>query len=368
MLGVNQEPFVLKVGEIHSYRQGPMKWPIGYEACFRAPDGTIYLPGKNKSIDGGKSAVPHNNGALDEISILRRPEGAVLSRPGLFLALDEYAYYDSPGVYQVKTWRSTEDDLRSVTVEQATLHVPDGPKRSRRAGEWWGLYFFRAILEMPDGSLLASMEGHFDSDRVRPTGRRSAAETGKQIPGGNPKQRTFVVTSEDKGRSWRYLSTVAYPQADDDAVGEGFGEPSIVSLDNGQLLCVMRSGNYTPLYSARSSDEGRTWTGPVYTGLERGVDPCLIKLADGRLLLAFGQRFPAGSAGGPGEPGIGASLIQLAMSPDGTGRTWQGPVTIGAGIFGTYPTIIEVEPNLIFCHAGGEFWRLMLMPRVPETL
>ena len=357
VFGVQQENFVLKIGEIHSYQRA-----VGQGGCFRAPDGTIYLPGMYKSVDGGKSAVPHNNDALDEISILRRPEGAVLSRPGFFLSLDEYAYYDSPGVYHVKTWRSTDDDLRSVTVEQATLHVPDGPKRSREAGEWWGLYFFRTILETPDGTLLATMEGHFDGDKVRPIGRRSAGETSS-----NPKQRTFVVSSEDRGKSWCYLSTVAYPQADDDAVGEGFDEPSMVRLDNGDLLCVMRSGNYTPLYSARSSDEGRTWTGPVYTGLERGVDPCLIKLVDGRLLLAYGHRFPAGSPGGPGIGG-GVDLIQLAMSPDGTGKTWQGPVTIATGIRGTYPTIIEVEPNLISCQGGSSFWRVMLIPRVPETL
>ena len=363
MFDAQHEQFVLKVGEIQSYRQGPLGWPIGFEACFRAPDGTIYLPGMHKSTDGGQSVVPHHNAAIDEVSILRRPEGAILSRPGLFLALDEYAYYDAPGVYLIKTWRSTDDDLRSVTVEQATLSVPDGPRRSRKEGEWWGIYFFRSILEMPDGSLLAAMEGNFHGDKVFPTGRRSGGETTN-----NPKQRTFVVSSEDQGKSWHYMATVACPNVDDDAVGEGYDEPSLVRLDNGQLLCVMRSGNYTPLYSAWSSDEGKTWSGPVYTGLERGVDPCLIKLADGRVLLAFGRRFPAGSPGGPGESGIGASLIQLAMSLNGTGKAWQGPITIGRKIFGTYPTIIEVEPNLIFCHAGGCFWRVMLVPRVPETL
>jgi len=355
--------FVLKIGEIRQYREASLKWPVGYEACFRGPDGTIYLPGQYKSTDGGKTVVSHDNAAVHEISILRRPEGAVLSRPGLFLSLDEYAYYDSPGTYHVKTWRSTDDGLRDIEVEQAAVSVPEGPRRSRHAGEWWGLYFFRFIVEMPDGTLLATMEGSFDGDEVFPTGRRSAGETTR-----NPKLRTFVVSSEDEGRSWQYLSTVAFPQADDDAVGEGFDEPSMVRLDNGELLCVMRSGNYTPLYQCRSGDGGRTWKGPVYTGLERGVDPCLIKLLDGRLLLAYGNRFPAGSPGGPGETGHGASLIQLALSPDGTGENWLGPVTIGSGIFGTYPTIIETEPNMILCHAGVCVWQVMLVPRIPDTL
>lgn len=357
------EQFILKIGEIHTYRTGSFGWPRGFEACLRAPDGTIYLPEMHKSVDKGKTVTSHENADANAVSILHMPEGVVLSRSGLFLALDEYAYYRSPDLYEVKAWRSTDDDLRSMTVEQSLIRVPNGPKRSRKPGEWFGLYLFRTILELSDGTLLATVEGSLDSDRVFPTGRRDRAELTD-----SPKLRTFIISSQDQGRNWQYLSSVAVPQEDDQAVGEGFAEPSLVRLDNGQLLCVMRSGNYTPLYQCWSSDDGKTWSEPVYTGLERGVDPCLIRLVDGRLLLAYGLRYPAGSCGGSSEDGVGASLIELAISQDGTGRTWSNPVTIGSGIYGTYPTIFEVEPNLIFCHAGPCYWRIMLMPRIPDTL
>ena len=141
---------------------------VPYEAwrsCFRHFDGTIYLADRNKSIDGGKSIVKHDIAGLDKISIhqfIGTPApstvdghakhgaggGSVFSRPGLFLALDGRMYIKSPGVYHVKSWRST-DNLKSITVEKAVVNVPGGPIRDRKPSEWYGLYFGGDIILLP---------------------------------------------------------------------------------------------------------------------------------------------------------------------------------------------------------------------------
>jgi len=33
-----------------------------------------------------------------------------------------------------------------------------------------------------------------------------------------------------------------------------------------------------------------------------------------------------------------------------------------------YSTSFETEPNIVFCHVDGWYWRVMLTPRVPDAL
>jgi hypothetical protein len=333
---------------------------------FMGPNGTIYLPGRQKSVDGGITVVPCDDPALqllydDEDFIFNKPEGAVLCKPSFFLGLDGPIHYYSPGRYYVKAWRST-DNLKTVKSEEASIYIPGGPKRERKKGEWFGLYVCRNIVELPDGTLLATVEGNFESDQIIPTDYSSMYET-------PVKCRSIIIASEDGGKTWFYRSTIAAPRPED-PVGEGFGEPTMVLLDDGRLLCIMRTGHFYPLYACWSSDGGRTWTEPTYTGLERGCFPCLIKLLDGRLALAYGKRFPEGWSKITPEgdalrwkPEKSEGLVKLAISPDGTGEKWV-ETTIGSKMGSCYPTIIEVEPNLIFCQVDGWIWRVKLSPKI----
>lgn len=347
----------------------------GWRGCFQHFDGTIYLAGRNKSVDGGKTLVQHNVTNLDKISALQfigiptpnqignqlqpGPEGSVFSKPGLFLALDGRMYFDSPGVYHIRTWRST-DNLKNIEDAKVVVEIPEGPRRNRKPSEWFGLYVCRDILEMPDGTLIASAEGNFEEDNIVPTSGPGKKET-------NYLGRTFIISSKDAGQSWKYLSTVVAPSSDD-PVDEGFGEPTLAHLNNGQLLCIMRTGHHRPLYACWSSDQGKSWTEPVYTGLERGCWPCLVKLADGRLALSYGVRYPAGwSRISPeGDHGRwvypGKGLVKLAISPDGTGHEWIDS-TIGHNLGSVYTTILETEPNVLFCQVDGWYWRVKLSPK-----
>jgi len=135
----------------------------------------------------------------------------------------------------------------------------------------------------------------------------------------------------------------------------------------------MRTGHQSPLYSSRSSDGGKTWSSPVYTGLDRGCFPCLRRLMDGRLALSYGVRFPAGWSSITSEgdharftyPGVG--LVNLAISSDGTGEDWLC-ATVASGMGSCYTTMYEVEPGLLFLQVDGWYWRVLLAPRIPDEL
>jgi len=293
------------------------------------------------SMDNGKTVVAQQ--AIDVEDINAAPERAVFVRDDIFFALDGLTKIVSPGVYTGKAWRSN-DGLQTIEEEQVRINVPEGPLRDPAVGEWYGLYVYRTILEMPDGTWLMTMYGNFATDSIFPPDADAQRELAFM-------QRTFIVTSTDKGRTWNYLSTVASPNLGD-PVGEGFVEPAITMLNDGRLLCIMRSGHRFPLYASWSEDAGESWSPPMYTGLDRGCDPCLITLQDGRIALSWGRRFPEGWSivspeGDKGRfkfPGYG--YTNLSISDDG-GLTWMSHKIMERS--GTcYSTIIEVEPSIIF--------------------
>jgi hypothetical protein len=346
-----EPPVVMAVGPITALNNNG-RWT----RSFRASDGTLYLWGKKQSRDGGLTVEPQN--AVDVEEINARPERAVFSRPGMFYALDGSSELESPGVYRVRGWRSV-DDLQTLTAENIRLEVPKGPSRERQPGEWYGLYIYRTILEMPDGSWLLTMYGNFEGDTLEPPDRSSQQEVKYMM-------RSFVLTSRDQGRSWQYLATIAAPKQGD-PLGEGFVEPAITRLNDGRLLCILRTGHYHPLYASWSSDGGKSWTEPVYTGLDRGCDPCLITLTDGRVVLSWGRRFPEGwsKLDNQGDtkrfvwPGEG--IVNLAVSDD-NGVTWVNH-RIARGMGSCYTTLFEVEPSVLFVQVDQWIERVALRPR-----
>ncbi len=358
-----QSPIVEQISEVREYdpqgqldrdhtsmvdRQRLNRWTT----CFQSPDGTLYLHGGTETTDGGQNVLKRDKMPFNDV--LAVPEGAVFSRPGMFLAVDALVRFEEPGRYRVRIWRGEEP--ASAVEELATLHVKNGPRpRKEFRGEWYGLYVHRSIVQRDDGALLATVEGTLADDTLKPTDRWSRIESRYQ-------GRSIVVISDDEGLTWEYLSTIAAPQ-EGDPVGEGFGEPTMIQLNDGRLLCLMRTGHYTPLYASWSEDGGGSWTEPAYTGLERGCDPCLLRLQDGRVAVSYGKRYPEGwslvrsDAERFKYPGHG--LVRLAISEDGTGESWQ-VATIGSRMGSCYSTIIEVEPGVLFCQVDGWYWRVRL--------
>ena len=177
--------------------------------------------------------------------------------------------------YSVELWGARIEglprDVKARTVQSRT--------------RWAEIAPFRDIIELEPGRYMATAYMTFDGD---------------------PLYSAVALISEDEGRNWRYLSTVAGPDADIDA-REGFSESCLVRLEDGDLMCVARmgGGRDQPLARTYSSDEGKTWTSidrlPAW-----GVQPRIKRLSNGVLVITTGR------------PGL-----FLWFSTDPRGQDWQ---------------------------------------------
>jgi|GEM_PF-310642 len=138
------------------------------------------------------------------------------------------------------------------------------------------------ILPLKDGSLFTTVYGKF---------------------AGDTKDSCWAVTSVDQGATWRYWSTVADGPALAGAA-EGANESNTCRLGDGRLLTVCRTGSaYCKAYS---SDDGATWTPPEFLDGVFSVEPQLVRLENGAILLSGGR------------PGL-----FVWVCTDGSGNTWE---------------------------------------------
>ena len=333
--------------------------------AVEAPDGTIYVYGALKSTDGGKYFWPVDESDPPFGSYLFAEKLTSLYwRKGLFLGFYWNVTCREAGRCVGRMWRS-RDGLKTVEKKETVLIIPEagsvaGDNFSEvRDQNSSAIFFHRGIRELPDGTLLACMIGSFEQDNMPTTDPRSKMETPF-------KMRSFLVSSDDQGDTWRYLSTVAAPRAGVEDDTEGFNEWALLPLDDGRMLAVMRTGHYSPMVASWSDDGGKTWSPPADMGLGPGVDPYLLRLEDGRLALAYGQLVQRG-----GEKKADWShedqrrKCQLAINADGTGKGWLATTVADYAPRMAYPTIFEVEPNVILYQSGEclELWRVELQPR-----
>ncbi len=143
----------------------------------------------------------------------------------------------------------------------------------------------------------------------------------------------FIVFSGDRGRTWSRPTVICEKGRMLD------GEPDVLEVAPGELLCALRdSGRTKYLHFFRSVDGGKTWSTPERSGLFRHPGQ-LLRLGDGRVLCTYGRRTaPFG--------------IRACLSEDG-GYTWlvQDEFVIRDdlpnGDLG-YPTSVEYAPGRIF--------------------
>jgi len=193
-----------------------------------------------------------------------------------------------------------------------------------------GPLFGRSIVALDGGDLISAMYGWFDGD----------AEPDRYREGGTMR-RSYIGRSTDRGRTWEYLSTVAYRPF---LGNEGYSELVIRKLPDGQILALVRTGGNSnpgwhdnPLMTSRSSDGGETWSPVERTGVE-GVWPDLLVMSDGTLACSYGR------------PGA------CIMFSTDNGRTWTDHTCIDAERYSGYTAICETAPGEIVYGFGARGW------------
>lgn len=272
--------------------------------------------------DGGRSWQKLARGNVPGLNLLA--DGTVMGMPMRSRPIEE-----RPGYFTTALFESEDGGETFGEPIEAELHVPDATSGIGHAFAA-GPLFFRSIVQMPDGALLATFYGWFEGDE-------------SPVPGqeGSFRYRTWLMRSEDRGRHWAYHATVAY----DPEIGtEGYCEPVMKLLPDGSLICLLRTGGDNrpyhldnPLMAAWSEDGGLTWTEPVRTGFE-GVAPDLVVMADGTLACTTGR------------PGA-----WLLLSAD-NGHTWSDAFSINAERYSGYTGLCEVEPGVLLIGYGAMDW------------
>jgi BNR repeat-like domain len=132
---------------------------------------------------------------------------------------------------------------------------------------------------------------------------------------------SWLVRSTDDGRTW----------SEPTLIGNGYNETALLALPDDGVLAVLRGerGN-DGLSVARSADGGRIWSAPTRL-TEPGQHPAgLVGLADGSILLTYGNRNPP-------------YRIEGRVSRDG-GRTWLDVLLVFSG--GRGVTVYYYTPSL----------------------
>jgi sialidase-1 len=185
-------------------------------------------------------------------------------------------------------------------------------KRSEDNGESWG-----PIEQISSPGWYCNNAGHalqLESGRVllpahSPGGGDEFETLGPGIDEvGSENLYSFVYYTDDRGDTW---------QTSEDAMtvpGRGAHEPSIVELEDGRLLCLLRNSQER-IYKAYSEDEGVHWSDPVPTELPAPESPSIVRRipTTGDLLLLWNN--VASDSNWPRRP------LTAAISTD-EGESW----------------------------------------------
>ena len=191
-------------------------------------------------------------------------------------------------------------------------YKPKDPKPSSQSVERWPsrigclhhhLERRRAHLVKPNyidtkGMPFTNLEGPTDAPIEMPDGSILMGAIAYGLNGDATDVASVLIRSTDKGKSWKYVSTIA-----DDPGGKlgGFVEPGIVRTKTGRIVAGLRNhGPDNAIWTTYSDDDGKTWA-PVKKTDMIGHPVDLIQLSDGRLMASYGVRTqhapPRGRAG-----------------------------------------------------------------------
>lgn len=175
-------------------------------------------------------------------------------------------------------------------------------KRSGDDGETWG-----PITRISEPGWYCTNNDHVLRTRTGRIILPGHGGPGFEFKPGNPLH-SFVLYSDDDGLTWRMSRTTMT------APGRGAHEPAIVELQDGRLLCFLRT-TCKCIYKSLSNDGGETWSEPAPTELPAPDSPPLLKRLPGSgNLLCLWNNVPSES-NWPRNP------LTAAVSVD-EGETW----------------------------------------------
>ncbi len=133
----------------------------------------------------------------------------------------------------------------------------------------------------------------------------------------------LFMRSTDYGCSWKAVSIIATPG----------NETWLLPLKGGRWLAMVRTEEHG-LLQYNSEDDGKSWHFAGNLTRQLQVSGSLLRLADGRILLSYGNRIP-------GEFGI-----ETRISED-EGKTWAKPYRLAnmPSHDGGYPATVELAPG-----------------------
>lgn len=152
---------------------------------------------------------------------------------------------------------------------------------------------------------------------------------------------SFMLASRDQGRSWSLHGRIA----------DCGNETAILPLGGGRWLAASRMSCLTLHVS---DDDGRTWRVDGTLTLPRQFPANLLRLADGRIVLTYGNR-NANNFG-----------VDTRISRDG-GATWGPPARVSSMERGDggYPSSVQLADGRIltafYCQTSGEHHYEMLV-------
>jgi hypothetical protein len=126
--------------------------------------------------------------------------------------------------------------------------------------------------------------------------------------------KTLIAESVDQARTFHIVEIL-----DKKVPEHGLFNPDLVKISEKEILCMMRTGNNTPIYQSRSLDGGKSWSEPESTGWW-GVKPTVKKLDNGILACTSGR----GPFGNP-------FATYIMFSLDGRGQKWEYPFILSTG-------------------------------------
>jgi hypothetical protein len=221
-------------------------------------------------------------------------------------------------------WRLRRFSSSGELLEDTSFQVSNLPWKEA------AYYCYGDLLDLGNGELLCPLGAQLPDTKI--------------MEGSSIGITTFFVRSTDNGKSFKYLSHIP-PEVDGKPLPQGFNEPTLELLPDGEIICVGRTGGDNPLYQVRSSDNGATWTKPVSTGWP-AAKPDLCLLDNGILACSSGR-------GRYGHPQITHAMFSL----DGRGEHWEAPFVFHTGPGCSYTSNMKKNGKLYVAYSHSSFTR-----------